>query len=226
MAAGRRDPDHDVVVVGAGVCGIYQLYRLLEMGMDVTVLEAGDGLGGTWYWNRYPGARFDSESVTYGYSFSRELLEEWDWKERFSAQPETLRYLNYVADKFDLCRHMQFGVVVESATWDEPGRRWIVHLDDGRELSCRFLITAIGLLSSPTLPRYEGLDDFEGQSFHTYDWPAEVDLAGKRVGVVGTGATGVQVISAIAPITCTPVAPVPTTATRLPAISTGSSGQL
>jgi cation diffusion facilitator CzcD-associated flavoprotein CzcO len=203
MAAGARalgGADHEVIVIGAGVCGIYQLYRLIEMGVDAAVLEAGEGLGGTWFWNRYPGARFDSESVSYGYSFSKELLREWDWKERFSAQPENLRYLNYVAHKFDLRRHMQFGVVVESARWDEDGLRWTLHLDDGRDISCRFLITAIGLLSAHTLPRYEGLDDFAGESFHTYNWPEEpVELAGRRVGVIGTGATGVQVIGAIAP---------------------------
>ena len=168
-------------------------------GRDATVLEAGADLGGTWYWNRYPGARFDSESITYGYSFSEELLQEWDWKERFSGQPENLRYLNYVADKFDLRTHMQFGVTVESAVWDDDATPWRLHLDDGRELTCRFLILAIGLLSAPTLPRYEGIDDFQGQSFHTYNWPEEpVDLTGKRVGVIGTGATGVQVIGDIA----------------------------
>ena len=167
--------------------------------MSTTVLESGADLGGTWYWNRYPGARFDSESITYGYSFSEELLQEWDWKERFSGQPENLRYLNYVADKFDLRQHMQFGCTVESADFDDDATLWRLHLDDGRELTCRFLITAIGLLSAPTLPRYEGIDSFEGQSFHTYNWPQEpVDLAGKRVAVIGTGATGVQVIGEIA----------------------------
>ncbi len=187
-------------MIGAGVCGIYTIYRLSELGVDATVLEAGEDLGGTWFWNRYPGARFDSESITYGYSFSKELLEEWDWKERFSGQPENLRYLSYVADKFDLRKHMQFGVVVESATWDEDGHVWQLHLRDGRDLTCRFLITAIGLLSAPTLPRYEGIDSFEGGSWHTFDWPTEpVDLTGKRVAVIGTGATGVQVIGAIAP---------------------------
>ena len=113
--------DHEVIIIGAGVCGIYQLHRLLELGVDATVIEAGDDLGGTWFWNRYPGARFDSESVSYGYSFSPELLQEWDWKERFSGQPENLRYLNFVADKFDLRPHMQFGCAVESAVWDEDG---------------------------------------------------------------------------------------------------------
>src|SRR3954454_3947150 len=151
-------PDHEAIVIGAGVCGIYQLYRLVELGVDATVLEAGDDVGGTWYWNRYPGARFDSESISYGYSFSQELLQEWDWKERFSGQPEDLRYLNYVADKFDLRRHMQFDCTVESAHFDDDATLWRLGLDDGRDLSCRFLVTAVGLLSAPTLPRYEGLD--------------------------------------------------------------------
>ena len=194
-------PDHDAIVIGAGVCGIYQLYRLLELGLDATVLEAGDDLGGTWFWNRYPGARFDSESITYGYSFSDELLQEWDWKERFSGQPENLRYLQHVADKFALRDHMQFGCTVESATWDEPASLWRVGLaaPDGRRLSCRFLITAVGLLSTPTMPTYDGISDFRGPSFHTYHWPREaVAMAGKRVAVIGTGATGVQLIGAIA----------------------------
>jgi cation diffusion facilitator CzcD-associated flavoprotein CzcO len=193
------EPDYEVIIIGAGVCGIYQLYRLVELGVSTTVLEAGADLGGTWFWNRYPGARFDSESITYGYSFSQELLQEWDWKERFSGQPENLRYLNYVADKFDLRPHMQFGCTIESAHFDEGGTLWRLHLDDGRELTCRFLIPAIGLLSAPTLPRYDGMDSFEGLSFHTYYWPQEpLELAGKRVAVIGTGATGVQVIGEIA----------------------------
>jgi cation diffusion facilitator CzcD-associated flavoprotein CzcO len=199
MVERTAEPDHEAIIIGAGVCGIYQLYRLKELGVDATVLEAGDDLGGTWYWNRYPGARFDSESITYGYSFSEELLQEWDWKERFSGQPENHRYLSYVADKFDLRRHMQFGVTVESATWDDDANQWRLHLDDGRDLSSRFLITAVGLLSAPTMPRYEGMDSFEGRSFHTYEWPEDLDLTGLRVAVIGTGATAVQVIGAIAP---------------------------
>ena len=202
MASTRQppeQPDHEAIVIGAGVCGIYQLYRLVELGVDATVLEAGDELGGTWYWNRYPGARFDSESISYGYSFSEEVLQEWDWKERFSGQPENLRYLQYVADKFDLRRHMQFGCVVESAHFDDATALWRLHLADDRDLTCRFLITALGLLSAPTLPRYEGINSFEGPSFHTYNWPTEpLELAGRRVAVIGTGATGVQVIGDIA----------------------------
>ena len=194
-----RDVDHEVVIIGAGMCGIYQLYRLVEMGVDVTVLEGGAGLGGTWYWNRYPGCRFDSESYTYGFSFSKELLEEWHWKERFSGQPENLRYVNHVADKFDLRKHVQLNTKLASARFDEDGDRWQLSLEDGRELTCHFLVTAIGMLSAPTMPRLEGVEDFQGQSFHTYYWPQEpVDLSGKKVAVIGTGATGVQVIAEIA----------------------------
>jgi cation diffusion facilitator CzcD-associated flavoprotein CzcO len=192
-------PHHEVIVIGAGVCGIYQLHRLVELGVNVRLVEGGSSLGGTWFWNRYPGARFDSESVSYGYSFSKELLQEWDWKERFSGQPETLRYLEHVADKFDLRQYMQFDCTVESAHFDDEANLWRLHLGDGRDLTCRVLIPAIGLLSAPTLPRYDGVESFEGQSFHTYNWPEEpVEFAGKRVAVIGTGATGVQVIGALA----------------------------
>ncbi|MFT7598647.1 MAG: cation diffusion facilitator CzcD-associated flavoprotein CzcO [Acidimicrobiales bacterium] len=190
---------HEAIIIGAGLSGIYQLYRLAEMGMDVACIEAADDLGGTWYKNRYPGCRFDSESYTYGYSFSEELLDEWHWSEHFSSQPENLRYLNHVAAKFDLRRHMQFGCKVEQAAFDEQTSTWNVKLIGGRTMSCRFLITAIGVLSTPTMPRIEGIDDFEGQSFHTYNWPKEpVDLVGKKVAVIGTGATAVQLIAEIA----------------------------
>ncbi len=194
-----RHPQHEAIVIGAGVAGIYQIYKLQELGIDATVLETAEGPGGTWYWNRYPGARFDSESYTYGYSFSQELLDEWDWSEHFAGQPETLRYLNHVVDKFDLRKHMQFGCRVESASFDDGSGLWTVRLDDGRELTCRYLLTAIGMLSAATMPRIEGVESFEGDSWHTYYWPHEpVDLADKRVAVVGTGATGVQVIAEIA----------------------------
>ena len=190
---------HEVIVIGAGVSGIYQIKRLVDLGVDAIVLEADDDLGGTWYRNRYPGARFDSESYTYGYSFSKELLDEWHWTERFSPQPENLKYLNYVADKFDLRRHMQFNSRVDAMTWDEDERLWHLTLTDGTHHSARFVITSLGPLSIPTLPRYDGMADFTGQSFHTYAWPKEpVELAGKRVGVIGTGATGIQVIAEIA----------------------------
>ena len=196
--------DHDVIIIGAGVCGIYQLYRLLQMDLDVTVLEAGEDAGGTWYWNRYPGARFDSESWTYGYSFSDELLQEWNWSEHFAAQPETLRYLQHVVEKFDLRPHMQFDSTVDRVQWNEDDRSWTVGVaatDDAtaRTLTCRFLLTAVGLLSAPLLPRIEGVDDFGGEAFHTYHWPKEpIDLAGKRVGIIGTGATAVQAIPMVA----------------------------
>ena len=145
--------DFDAVIIGAGVSGLYQLYKLRELGLKVRVFEDGSGVGGTWYWNRYPGARFDSESYTYGYSFSQELLEEWDWVERFSSQPENERYLNYVADKFDLRRDIQFKSRVTAAHYQEDTLSWEVALEDGRRYTTRFLITAIGVLSAPTMPR-------------------------------------------------------------------------
>jgi cation diffusion facilitator CzcD-associated flavoprotein CzcO len=201
-----RDGDHsqttaefDAIIIGAGVSGLYQLYRLRELGLKVRVLEAGTGVGGTWYWNRYPGARFDSESWTYGYSFSKELLEEWDWQEHFAGQPETERYLNYVADKFDLRRDIQFGSRVTAAHYQEGTRNWDVTLEDGRRYNTRFLITAIGVLSAPTMPRIPGVEVFKGQSCHTHYWPKEpVKFEGKRVAVIGTGATGVQTITEVA----------------------------
>ncbi len=192
-------PDFDAIIIGAGLSGLYQLYRLREQGLRVRVFEAGTDVGGTWYWNRYPGARFDSESYSYGYSFSKELLQEWEWSEHFAGQPETLRYINYVADKFDLRRDIQFRSRVTAAVYDEDTRSWTTTLEDGSRFNSRFLITAIGPLSTPTLPRIEGRDDFKGASFHTARWPKEpVDFAGKRVAVIGTGATGIQTIQTIA----------------------------
>ncbi len=192
-------PDFDAIIIGAGLSGLYQLYRLREQGLRVRVFEAGTDVGGTWYWNRYPGARFDSESYSYGYSFSKELLQEWEWSEHFAGQPETLRYINYVADKFDLRRDIQFGSRVAAAVYDEDTRSWTTTLEDGSRFNSRFLITAIGPLSTPTLPRIEGRDDFKAASFHTARWPKEpVDFAGKRVAVIGTGATGIQTIQTIA----------------------------
>nr|WP_026192457.1 NAD(P)/FAD-dependent oxidoreductase [Bradyrhizobium elkanii] len=191
--------DYDVIIIGAGLSGMYQLYRLRELGLSARVFEAGTGVGGTWYWNRYPGARFDSESYSYGYSFSKELLEEWEWSEHFAGQPETLRYCNYVADKFDLRRDIQFESRVTSAIYQDDTRSWRITLESGARYACRFLITAIGPLSTPTLPRIEGRDDFRGQSFHTARWPKQkVDFTGKRVAVIGTGATGIQTIQTIA----------------------------
>ncbi len=192
------NPDYDAIIVGAGMSGLYQLIRLRELGLRVLVLEAGTGVGGTWYWNRYPGARFDSESYSYSYSFSPDLLAEWDWSEHFAGQPETLRYLNHVADRFDLRRDIRFRSRVAAAHWREAERRWEIALEAGSRLSTRFLITAIGPLSAPTMPRIEGIDSFQGQSFHTARWPHDpVSFEGKRVAVIGTGATGVQTIQEV-----------------------------
>ena len=191
--------DFDAIIVGAGVSGLYQLYKLRELGLNVRVFETGTNVGGTWYWNRYPGARFDSESWTYGYSFSEELLQEWNWAEHFASQPETERYLNYVADKFDLRRDIQCKSRVTSAHYQEAMRTWDVTLEDGRRYCTRLLITAIGVLSAPTMPRIAGLETFKGQSCHTAHWPKEpVNFEGKRVAVIGTGATAVQTIQTIA----------------------------
>ena len=189
----------DAIVIGAGMAGMYQLYRLRELGLSVQVFESGGGVGGTWYWNRYPGARFDSESYSYGYSFSEELLQEWEWSEHFAPQPDTLRYLDFVADKFDLRRDIQFHSRITRAIFDEGECCWEVETGDGLRTRARFLITAVGPLSAPTWPRIEGLDRFSGESYHTGRWPHEpVDFSGKRVGVIGTGATGVQVIQEVA----------------------------
>jgi cation diffusion facilitator CzcD-associated flavoprotein CzcO len=191
--------EFDAIIVGAGISGMYQLYRLRELGMKVRVLEAGTGVGGTWYWNRYPGARFDSESYSYGYSFSQELLDEWEWSEHFAPQPETLRYLNHVADKFDLRRDIRFRSRVTTAHFNDGMRMWEVTVEDGTRYRARFLITAIGPLSAPTMPRIEGVESFKGESFHTARWPHDpVSFAGKRVAVIGTGATGVQTIQEVA----------------------------
>ena len=191
--------EFDVIIIGAGVTGLYQLYRLRELGFSVCVLEDASGVGGTWYWNRYPGARFDSESYSYAYSFSKELLEEWDWKEHYSGQPENERYLNYVADKFDLRKHIQFNARVASAIYDESSKYWQVEIEDGRKARGRFVITAVGILSAHYIPNFEGLDTYQGAWCHTGRWPKEgMDLAGKRVGVVGTGASAVQLIPEIA----------------------------
>ena len=190
--------DYDAIVIGAGVAGIYQLYKLRNIGMRVRLFEAGTGVGGTWYWNRYPGARFDSESYSYGYSFSQELLDEWDWSEHFASQPEILSYLQHVAEKFDLIKDIQFSSDVQSAIYRDDTRSWEIQLQDGNRFSSRFLITGIGLLSQPTLPRIPGIDSFNGQSFHTSRWPHDpVSYKGKRVAVVGTGATGVQTIQEV-----------------------------
>ena len=191
--------EYDVIVIGAGLSGMYQLYRLREAGFSVRVVEAGSDVGGTWYWNRYPGARFDSESWSYGYSFSQALLDEWEWSEHFAAQPETLRYCKFVADKFDLRRDMEFNCRVSGARFDDAANQWEVVTENGMRLRGRFLVTAVGPLSVPTMPNIPGVDSFRGEAYHTARWPHEpVSFAGKRVAVIGTGATGVQLISEVA----------------------------
>ena len=189
----------DVVVLGAGVGGIYQIKQLTDLGLNAIVLEGEGDLGGTWNRNRYPGSRFDSESYTYGYSFSQELLDEWHWKERFSSQPENLKYLHFVADKFDLRKYMRFNTWVRAMHWDEAACVWHLELDDGGQVTAPFVITCVGPLSVPTPPRIEGMETFKGEAYHTFYWPEHpVPLAGRRVGVIGTGATGIQVIAEIA----------------------------
>jgi cation diffusion facilitator CzcD-associated flavoprotein CzcO len=189
----------DAIIIGAGVTGLYQLHRLRQLGISVRLYEDGDGVGGTWYWNRYPGCRFDSESETYGYSFSQELLQEWDWKEHYSGQPENERYLNYVADKFDLRGDIQLSSRVTSAVYDEEADRWDVVINDNQRVRAQFLIGAVGILSAHFTPPFEGVESFTGTSYHTGRWPKEaVNFDGQRVAVIGTGPTAVQLITEIA----------------------------
>ncbi|GAA1838381.1 NAD(P)/FAD-dependent oxidoreductase [Pseudonocardia alni subsp. carboxydivorans] len=191
--------EFDAVVVGAGFAGLYMLHRLRGLGMSAVVLERADGVGGTWYWNRYPGARCDSESYYYCYSFDSALEQEWTWTERYPRQPEIRAYLDHVADRFDLRRDIRLSTTVTGARADADGRGWTVSVEDGPDLRCRFLVTAVGCLSAANVPDLPGLDDFAGRWFHTGSWPhGGVDVAGRRVGVVGTGSTGIQAIPVLA----------------------------
>ncbi|RVX68513.1 hypothetical protein B0A52_07937 [Exophiala mesophila] len=193
--------DYDVVVIGAGISGLCQLYHLRRLGFTAKAFEDGSDVGGTWYWNRYPGCRFDSESETYSFSFSKELLDEWKWKEHFSGQPETLKYCQHVAKKFDLYRDIQFNTRVTTAQWQEESRTWKFVTDKGEEVTSRFFIAAVGPLSTPTMPRGLNASVFKGQSCQTAKWPKEpVELEGKRIAVIGTGATGIQAISEVAKV--------------------------
>ena len=191
---------YDALIIGAGFSGLYQLLSLRDrLGMKVQVLEAGHGVGGTWYWNRYPGARCDSESHIYNYTFSKELFEGWEWSERYPEQPEIMRYMNYVADHFDLKRDIRFGTRVVGARYDDAAERWTVTTEAGETLTAQFLITAVGCLSTANVPDFPGLGDFAGQWYHSGEWPHEgVDFTGKRVGLVGTGSTGIQATPVIA----------------------------
>ena len=190
----------DVLVVGAGFAGLYQLLCLRDrLGLSVQALEAGDGVGGTWYWNRYPGARCDSESHAYCYSFSKELMQDWEWSERYPAQPEIMRYLNHVADRFDLKRDIRFNTRVTAAHYNEVTNRWEVRTEAGEHFTAKFLVTAVGCLSTANVPNLPGLDRFAGKWYHTGQWPHEgVDFTGKRVGMIGTGSTGIQAAPVIA----------------------------
>ncbi len=189
----------DAVVVGAGFSGLYMLHRLRQSGYSVRVYEAGSGVGGTWYWNRYPGARCDVESIEYSYSFDEDLQREWEWTERYPAQSEILRYLEHVADRFDLDRDIRFDTTVTSATWDENDARWTVRTSTGEVVTAPFVIMATGCLSSANVPDIAGRDSFRSDTYHTGRWPHEgVDFTGKRVGVIGTGSSAVQSIPIIA----------------------------
>ena len=189
----------DVVIVGAGFAGLYAHHLLRDTGLSVIGFDAASDVGGTWWWNRYPGARCDIESWDYSYSFSPELDQEWSWSERYAAQPEILSYLGHVADRFDLRRDIRFDTRIQQAVWEETDRRWVVRTDGGTEIRTRFVIMAVGCLSEPKTPEIKGIDDFEGQLLFTARWPHEPpQLSGKRVGVVGTGSSGVQCIPLIA----------------------------
>ncbi|WP_077211635.1 flavin-containing monooxygenase [Bacillus dakarensis] len=189
----------DAVVIGAGFSGLYTLHRLREMGYKTRVIEAGNGVGGTWYWNRYPGARCDIESIYYNYTFSDEILNEWTWSSRYAPQPEILQYANFVADKLDLRRDIQFNTKVVSAHYNEDHNRWDIETDDGVKLSAKHLIAAVGCLSVSNVPNFKGIENFEGEWYHTGRWPhEEVSFKGKRVGVIGTGSSGIQAIPVIA----------------------------
>ncbi|WNG36542.1 NAD(P)/FAD-dependent oxidoreductase [Archangium violaceum] len=198
---GMEEPasNFDAVIVGAGLAGLYMLYRLRQLGLSVRVYEAGSGVGGTWFWNRYPGARCDIESLDYSYSFSHELEQEWKWTERYATQPEILRYINHVADRFELRRNIQFNTRVTAAGFDEATNRWAIQTDDGVNVSARFCIMATGCLSAAKVPDFKGLGTFQGKWYHTGRWPHEgVDFTGQRVGVIGTSSSGVQLIPIVA----------------------------
>ena len=191
--------DTDVIVVGAGFAGMYALHKFRGSGLRTQVLEAGKDVGGTWYWNRYPGARCDVPSVEYSYSFDRDLEQEWDWTEIMAAQPEILEYANHVADRFDLRKDIQFQTRVDSAVFDENSNRWTVVTERGQTYIARFCVMATGCLSVPNTPKIDGQDNFAGSVYHTGNWPeGGVDFSDAAVGIIGTGSSGIQSIPVIA----------------------------
>ena len=190
---------YDAVIVGAGFAGLYMLHRLRQQNLSVRVIEAGSDVGGTWYWNRYPGARCDVESMQYSYSWDADLQQDWRWSERYAGQAEILRYIGHVADRFDLRRDIAFGTRVTEAAFDDTNRRWTVRTDQGETLRARFCIMATGALSAARIPDIPGLPDFKGKTYHTGDWPQDgVDFTAQRVGVIGTGSSAIQLIPAVA----------------------------
>ena len=197
--AGPAAADFDAVIVGAGFAGMYMLYRLRELGLSVRVLEAGSDIGGTWYWNRYPGARCDVESMQYSYQFSEDLQQEWEWSERYATQPEILRYANHVANRFDLRRDIQFDTRVAAAAFDDDAGYWRIETDDGARLRATYCIMATGCLSAPNEPTFDGQESFNGPIYHTGRWPHErVDFTGQRVAVIGSGSSAMQSVPLIA----------------------------
>jgi cation diffusion facilitator CzcD-associated flavoprotein CzcO len=201
MMADNRAPEFDVVVVGAGMAGLYAVYHFRQLGFSVVALERASGVGGTWYWNRYPGARCDVPSLEYSYGFSEELQQEWEWSEIFPAQEELERYLNHVADRFDLRRDIRLDTRVTAATWDDARRAWTVATEAGDRITGRFLVMATGVLSEPIVPDIPGMDRFGGRILQTSKWPREgVDLTGKRVALIGTGSSGVQATPELAAV--------------------------
>jgi cyclohexanone monooxygenase len=201
-----KKPDFDVIIIGAGVTGMYQCYLLRKMGLTVRIIEKNGDVGGTWNMNRYPGCKLDSESYTYGYSFLPDLLEEWNWSEEFASQPEIMEFLSRAADKMDVRKDIQFNTRVTKATFDDKANRWEIELDNAEVLTARFVVTCVGALAAPNMPKFEGMDVFRGESIHSYYWPHEansykgkkIDFAGKKVAVFGTGSTGVQIITEVA----------------------------
>jgi cyclohexanone monooxygenase len=195
-AAGER---YDAIVVGAGFAGLYMLHRLRKLGLAVRVLEAGSGVGGTWFWNRYPGARCDVDSMEYSYQFSDELQQDWEWSERYATQPEILRYINHVADRFDLRGDIDLNTRVAAAVFDDKSGRWSVATESGRKLSAKYCVMAMGCLSAANTPKFKGIEAFAGKQYHTGNWPHEgVDFSGQRVGIIGTGSSAIQSVPLIA----------------------------